>query len=108
MLILDPQNRNRTWLGNNSFHYDVKRSSNDESIYVYTFPVWKSGDFITLEAKITLTLETGIVQTDVYDVSFHGKYAPYYLKPPYYEPLLDNINNKIAAKLKAFNIRKVD
>ncbi len=106
MLILDKDNRNKAWMANNYFRYDSKRSGNNESIYCYAFPVWRSGDFITLEARITVTLETGIVETDVYDVGFRGKYAPYYLKPAYYEPLLQEINNKIERKLKEFNIHE--
>ena len=108
MLKLDRKNRNRAWLVENNFHFDPKRSGEGESYYYYTFPVWRSGDFITLEAKIAVILETGKVTTDVYDMSFKGKYAPYYLEPTYYEPLLDKIRAKIEDKCKTFSIREED
>jgi len=108
MLKLDVKNRNKAWLMDNYFHYDPKRSNDGESMYVYSFPVWRSGDFITLEAKISVILETGKVQTDVYDTSFKGRYAPYYMKPSYYEPLLDKIRVKIEDKYKTFGIREED
>lgn len=104
MLILNKNNRTKNWMLENHFHFSAKLSSNAESIYVYAFPVWKMGDTITLEARISVTLETGETIVDVYDMSFRSKYAPFYLDPPYYGQLLKEIHGKIDSKLRHFGI----
>lgn len=103
---LTPHHRNKEWLLDHHFRYSSKLSSSDESVYTYVFPVWKAGEIIALEAKITVTLETGEAIVDVYDSSFHGRYAPWYLKQSYYEPLLGEIQKKIDSKLTWLHIKE--
>lgn len=104
MLILNKDNRSKNWMLENHFRFSSKLSTDKESVYIYTFPVWKMGDTITLEAKVSVVLENGETNVDVYDMSFRGKYAPFYLEPPYYDQLLKEIHKKIDSKLRHFGI----
>ena len=91
--------RNEDWMYKQRFRFSEKFSSHNETVFTKRFPVWRQGDNITLEAQIRITLETGEVSVDVYDVSFRGRYAPFYLKPSYYNDLLAKIDERINAEL---------
>lgn len=97
---------NTEWMNRCRFHYSEKFSSREESIYQKRLPVWRQGDNITLEGRILVTLETGEVRVDVYDVGFRGKYAPYYLRPSYYNDILSKIDERIDEELNKCCITK--
>lgn len=61
---------------------------------------------ITLEARILICLETGNVTVDVFDSASRGRYAPYYLKPSYYDELLSVIDKRIDDELNRDKIEK--
>lgn len=103
---LPKQYCNQDWMNKCKFFYSHKFSSKEESIFQKRISVWRQGDMITLEARILICLETGDVTIDVFDAASHGRYAPYYLKPSYYDELLSVIDKRIDEELSRDKIEK--
>lgn len=53
-------------------------SDYDENAYVYKFPVYRSGYFITLECELILFDKTGDIEINVYEYGTRSKYAAFY------------------------------
>lgn len=103
---LPKQYCNQDWMDKCKFYYSNKFSSKGETVFQKRITVWRQGDVVTLETRILVYLETGEVNVDVFDASSHGRYAPYYLKPSYYDELLSVIDRKIDEELNRDKIEK--
>ena len=104
---LDKQCRNKDWLVEQRFRFAKPFSDEKHTIYHKFIPIWRQGDNMTLELRISVCLENGDVQLDMFDSSFHGRYAPYYLRPSYYQEFLDILDNKIKDKLDYYQIKEI-
>lgn len=106
--VLPPKYRNRDWMQKCRFRLSNGFSNAENTAFVKTFPVWKCSDNITLEARAIVVLETGAVRIDVFDMGFHEKYAPYYLKPSFHDEILDKVEERIEAELMRCGMIKED
>ena len=86
--------------------YGFKKIKNTEdSVWKYTFPVYKHNKITTIEGIITVILPTGKVLIDVY--SNGDIYTPFYNNEyGNYEPIMNVINSNILKELNKFNIKE--
>lgn len=95
-----PKYRNRDWLLKHDFRYSERWSDDTQTAYTKQFPVWRECGRVTLEARMTVILETGKTYVDVHDLNFGNRYTPYYSRPPYYKEFIGKIDEKINAELE--------
>ena len=93
-------------LRNHGIRYSTTLSTNEESVYVYRFPVYKYKRKTTLECEISVEVNSNIVIVNVYN-SNHSVYAPFY-NDEYgnFEPLLEIINKNIMIEFKKLGVVK--
>lgn len=102
------ENVTREWLQSNGFRRNRIFSNNEMDIYTYRFPVYKYGDACTLECELSIVLQSGRVNIDVYDYCTRNKYAPFYcVKYGNYNNIIKQINEKIQNELKQLKIMEV-
>ena len=99
------ENVSKEWLQSNGFRRNRIFSNNEIDLYTYRFPVYRYGDTCTLECELSIVLQSGRVNIDVYDYSTRNKYAPFYcVKYGNYSNIVNQINEKIQIELKRLEI----
>lgn len=102
------ENVTREWLQSNGFRRNRIFSNNEMDIYTYRFPVYKYGDACTLECELSIVLQSGRANIDVYDYNTRNKYAPFYCMDfGDYSSMIKQINEKIQNELKRLKIMEV-
>lgn len=102
------ENVTKEWLQSNGFRRNRIFSNNEMDIYTYRFPVYKYGDACTLECELSIVLQSGRVNIDVYDYCTRNKYAPFYcVEYGNYSNMIKHINEKIQNELKQLKIMEV-
>ena len=101
------KNISKEWLCTNKFKYNRLLSDEENNVYTYRFPVYKYGDFVSLECEFSVFFETGEVRINVFDYNTRSRYAPfYYIENGIYNEILDKINDRIIIQLNKFDIRQ--
>lgn len=101
------KNISKEWLCANKFKYNRLLSDKENDIYSYRFPVYKYGDFVTLECELSVFSTTGEVRINVFDYNTRSRYAPFYhVEYGIYNEILDKINERILKQLKKFDINQ--
>lgn len=102
------ENVTREWLQSSGFRRNRIFSNNEVDIYTYRFPVYKYGDAYTLECELSIILQNGKINIDVYDCNTRNKYAPFYCMAfGDYSNMINQINEKIQNELKRLKIMEV-
>lgn len=103
------KNVNKKWLKSNGFKHNRIFSNEESEAYTYRFPVYKYGDFVTLDCEFIILLKTGEVRINVYDYNTRSRYAPFYsCEYGNYDKVLTIINEKIERELDKFGIGRKD
>ena len=75
--------------------------------YVYNFPVLKYKKITTLRGKITVYTDSKEIKIDVFDISNHSIYAPFYNSEyKNREVIMEKINKNILSEFKKLGIKK--
>ena len=75
--------------------------------YVYNFPVLKYKKITTLRGKITVYTDSKEIKIDVFDISNHSIYAPFYNSEyKNREVIMENINKNILSEFKKLGIKR--
>lgn len=101
------KNITKEWLSQNNFRYNRFLSENyEENIYSHRFPIYKYAGHTILECEISVKQNTGEININVYDNGTYVIYPPFYYKEEYknYSKFVDELNQKIIAKLKELGI----
>ena len=98
---------NKEKLNTIGYHFAKSYCDEGETLYMFKFPVYKYSDYCTLEARLLTILETGETRLDVYDVSTHGVYAPWYIKDAAHEPIIQKINETISKTFQKLHIKEI-
>lgn len=97
------------WLRKHHFRHSKTFSSKQSEAWVYEFPVYRSGDTVTLEGEIVV-YDDGEVVVNILDGNSYVRayYAPWYCPDAWnsHHPLLEIISKKVEDKLRQFGIRK--
>ena len=100
-------NVTKEWLKSNGFRHNRIFSDEENEAFTYRFPVYKYGDFATLDCEIIILFKTGEVRINVYDYNTRDRYAPFYnCEYGNYDKVLIKINEKIDKELGRLNIRE--
>lgn len=99
----------KEWLKSNGFRYNRIFSDEESEAYTCRFPVYKYGDFVTLDCEFIILIKTGEVIINVYDYNTRDKYASFYnCEYGNYDKILIIINEKIEKALDRLNIIEDD
>lgn len=99
-------NVTQEWLKLNGFRYNKIFSDDGDEAYTYRFPVYKYGDFVTLECEIIILKQSGETKINVYDYNTRNKYAPFYnCEYGNYDNMLNKIKGRIEKELDRLNIK---
>lgn len=97
----------KEWLQSNKFRYNRIFSDNGTDIYTYRFPVYRYGSACILECEISIILQNGKVNVNVYDYNTRNKYAPFYcVRYGEYSNILNIIDYNIQKEFDTLGIRK--
>ncbi len=98
-------NITKAWLMQNGFWHSRKSHIEELDVYTYRFPVYKYGKLTVLEGEISVLIEDGSIDINVYRYGTCDKYAPYYsLEYGNYEKILHTIHERIDRELKRLGI----
>lgn len=92
------KNKSQKWLEDNEFRY-AKHLSKDGDVFIKTFPVWKDGDWVTLECQLSYIADLEKVFIDVLDCNNRCEYLPFYRDDCGPNELIPKIEKQIIQKL---------
>ena len=88
------------------FHYNKLMSDDNVEFYSMRFPVMKYKNTPTLECELTVELQTGQVQINVFNYGTNDVYAPYYSSEYGKYETLDKIDEVIKTRLKKLGAKE--
>lgn len=102
------KNPSTSWLRINHFKHSSVFSVRGCEAWVLQFPVYKSGDSVTLIGEIVV-YDDGEVRVHVLDGGYVRSYwAPFYCPDDWknHHPLLEIVSKKMSSKLKSLGVKK--